>query len=192
MASKFLPRAAVIGLLLGTAAGSTQAVAQQAVAQKGTLASDSSFIQMAASLGLLQERLGKMAQEKGSTPAVRDFGKRMVADYSKVNEELAAAAKQAAYPAPVLLRQHQQVLQRFLSTGGSSFDKKYMAEMVNDHGDAARLYEQESKAGRVASLKALASKLLPSVQQHLQLATQTATSVGADVTATTPGTRQGT
>jgi putative membrane protein len=191
MIVRFLAPAAVTALLLSAAAGPAQAVAQQAAPQKTALASDSSFIQMAGSLGLLQARLGKLAEEKGTSPAVKDFGKRMVADYSKANEELAAGAKQAAYPAPVLLRQHQQVLDRFARTGGSSFDKKYMAEVVSEQSDAVRLFQQESEGGRVASLKALASRMLPTLQQHMALATQTAGSVGAEVTAAAPGARQG-
>ena len=103
MLVRFLAPAALAGLVLTAAVGPTQAVAQQA------MASDSVFILKAASLGLLQSKLGKLAQEKGSSPSVRDFGKRMVADYTKANEELAAGAKQAAYPAPVLLREDRQV-----------------------------------------------------------------------------------
>ena len=186
MMVKLLAHAAVTGLLLSTTVGAAPAAAQQA-----GLAADSSFIQMAGSLGLLQLKLGKLAEEKGSSSVVRDFGKRMVADYTKANEELAAGAKQAAYPAPAMLRQHQQVLERFVRTGRSSFDKNYMAEMVTFDRDAVELFKQESEAGRVASLKQLASSMLPTMQQHLTLATQTAGSVGAEVTASTSRARQG-
>jgi putative membrane protein len=182
MVVKNLVAAAVTGLFLSAAVGSSPAAAQQAK----SLASDSVFIQRAGSLGLLQVKLGKMVEKKGSSAAVKDFGKRMVDEYSLANQALAAGAKQAAYPAPVLLRQHQQVVDRFSSMGGSSFDKNYMAEMVNDHGLAVHLFQQESESGRVASLKHLAASMLPTVQQHLSLATQTAGSVGADVTASTP------
>jgi putative membrane protein len=186
MVVKLLAPAAVTALLLSATVGPAHAVAQQAA-----VVSDSSFIQMASSLGLLQVRLGKMAEEKGSSSIVRDFGKRMQADYAKANEELATGAKQSAYPAPVLLRQHQQVVDRLAGTSRSSFDKKYMAEMLKQHGEAVRLFQQESEGGRVASLKQLASSMLPTLQQHLALATQTAGSVGADVTATASGARQG-
>ena len=165
--------------------------AAQAAAQQAALASDSSFIVTASSLGLLQVKLGKMAQEKGSGASVKDFGKRMVDEYSQANQKLAAGAKQAAYPSPVLLRQQREVLNRFSSMGGSSFDKNYMAEMVKEHGEAVRLFQEEAKDGRVASLKQLASSMLPAVQQHMALATQTAGSVGADATASTTRERQG-
>jgi putative membrane protein len=178
--------AVVTGLLLSAAIGAAPADAQQSA----YLASDSGFIQMAGSVGLLQAKLGKLAQQKGSSPAVVEFGKRMTADYSRANEELAAAAKQAAYPAPLLLRQHQKVLDRFTRMGRSSFDKKYMAEVVKYHSEAVRLFRQESEAGRVLSLKQLASRMLPQLQQRLSLATETGSTVGADVTAASSETNQ--
>jgi putative membrane protein len=190
MAIKLFAPAVVTCLSLTTMVRLTPAVAQ-ATAQHTALASDSSFIQEAGSLGLLQVKLGKLAQEKGSSEVVRDFGKRMVADYSKANEELAAGAKQAAYPRPVLLRTHQQIFARFNDMSRSAFDKSYMAEMVSEHDEMAGLFENEAKDGRVQSLEQLASGMLPAVQQHQALATQTASSVGADVTATTSQARKG-
>jgi putative membrane protein len=186
MVVKFLASALVTGLLLTATVSSAQTAAPDA-----GLASDSSFIANASSIGLLQVQLGKLAQQKGTSPSVREFGQKMVAEYSKLNEELAAAAKQAAYPKPVILRDDQKTLDLFLSTGKGSFDKKYMAEMVSEHGEAARLYQQESERGRVTSLKELASRLLPTVQQHADLATETAGTVGVEVTATTAEVRQG-
>ena len=188
---KLLAPAALACLSLTTMAHLTPAVAQTA-AQHAALASDSSFMQTAGSLGLLQVKLGKLAQEKGSSDVVREFGRRMVADYSKANEELAAGAKQAAYPRPVLLRPHQQIFDRFNSISKSAFDKSYMAEMVSEHDDMAGLFQKEAKDGRVQSIKQLASSMLPAVQQHQALATQTASAVGADVTATTSQDRKGT
>jgi putative membrane protein len=189
MGIRFLTPAAITCLSLNAMVSLTPAAAQTA-AQHTALASDSNFIQTAASLGLLQVKLGKLAQRKGSSDGVRDFGKRMVADYSKVNEQLAAGARQAAYPLPVLLRQHQQIFDRFNSMSGSSFDTHYMAEMVSQHDEAARLFEAEAKGGRVQSLKQLAASLLPDVQQLQSLAMQAAGSAGADVTATASRQRQ--
>jgi putative membrane protein len=189
MTTRFLAPA-VAALCLTTWATATP-VAAQTAAQHVALASDSTFLQTAGSLGLLQAKLGKLAQQKGSSDVVRDFGKRMAAEYSQTNEQLATGAKQAAYPKPVLLRQHQQIFNRFQGMDRSSFDKSYMAEMVAEHTEAAQLFEQEAKEGRVASLKQLAAGMLSDVQQRQSLATQTASSVGADVTAAKSAERQG-
>jgi putative membrane protein len=181
MVAKNLVAAAITGLFLSAALGSSPAAAQQAK----SLASDSVFLQRAGSAGLLQVKLGQLAEKKGSSPAVVEFGKRMVTDYSKANEELKAAAKGAGDPAPALLRQDQQIFDRFQGKGRSSFDKAYMAEMVKQHREEVQLFQGESAGGRVQSLKQLASRMLPEMEQRLSLATETAGSVGADVTAST-------
>jgi putative membrane protein len=173
--------AAVTGLLLSAVAGAAPAAAQGT----RTLVSDSIFIQRVSSDGLLQARLGELAQKKGKSPSVVEFGKRMVTDYSKSNEDLKTAAKQAAFPAPVLMREDQQTFDRFNRMSKSSFDKAYMAETVKRHNEVVRLFQRESSGGRVQSLKQLASRMLPELEQRLSLATQTAGSVGADVTAST-------
>ena len=179
MVVKNLVAAAVTSLFLSAALGSSPAAAQQ----PKSLASDSVFIQRAGSVGLLQVKLGQLAEKKGTSPAVLEFGRRMVTDYSKANEELKAAAKVAGYPAPVLLRQDQQIFDRFQGKGRSSFDKAYMAQMVAQQSEEVRLFQGESAGGRVQSLKQLAARMLPEMEQRLSLATETAGSVGADVTA---------
>lgn len=180
MAVKILFPAAVTGLVLRSLVGGASPAAAQ---RSRSLASDSTFIQTASSLGLLQVKLGKLAEKKASTPAVADYGRRMEGDYSKANDRLASAAKQAAFPSPVLLRQHQQLFDQFQGLGRSSFDKAYMTEMVKQHGEEVELFQKESEHGQVQSLKQLASSMLPDLQQRLAVATETARSIGVQVTA---------
>ena len=186
MFAKFLVSGTVTGLLLSATVGLAPAAAQDPA-----LVSDSGFIRMAGSLGLLQQKLGKLAQERGSSEVVKGFGKEMEADYSKVNEELAAAAKQAAFPSPALVREHKQQFDRFYRMSGSSFDKDYMAQTVKYQDEEVRLYEQQAKGGRVASLKQLAESKLPAVQQRLAQSKEAAGAVGADVTASTAEAKPG-
>ena len=187
MVVKNLVAAAVTGLFLSAAVGPAPVAAQQ----PKSLASDSVFIQRASSAGLLQVKLGQLAEKKGTSPAVLEFGRRMVTDYSKAKEELKAAAKVAGFPAPALLRLDQQIFDRFNGMRRSSFDKAYMAEMVAQHREEVRLFQGESAGGRVQSLKQLASRMLPEMEQRLSLATETAGSVGVDVTASSAAASQG-
>ena len=188
MVVKNLISTAVAGLFLSTVVGLAPAAAQQAQ----SLASDSTFMARAGSAGLLQVKLGKLAEKKGSNTGVVEFGKQMVTDYSKTNEELKAAAKNVGFLSPVLLRHDQQIFDRFNSMGRGSFDKNYMAEMVKQHNEEVRLFQGQSTGGRVQSLKQLAAKMLPQVEQRHSLATQTAGSVGVNVTASTSEGREAT
>jgi len=181
MVVKNLVTAAANGLFLSAAVGLAPAAAQQ----PKSLASDSVFIARAGSAGLLQVKLGKLAGKKGTSTAVVEFGEGMVTHYSKVNEELKAAAKEAGFPAPTLLRQDQLSFDRFNGMGRSSFDRAYMGEMVDRQNEEVRLFQRESAGGRVQSLKQLASRMLPDTEQRLSLARQTGGSVGVNVTAST-------
>jgi putative membrane protein len=186
MVVKNLIAASVTGLFLSAAVGLAPAAAQQSK----SLAPDSIFITRAGSAGLLQVKLGKLAEKKGTSTAVVEFGKGMVTHYSKANEELKVAAKEAGFPAPVLLRQDQLSFDRFNGMGRSSFDKAYMAEMVERQNEEVRLFQGESAGGRVQSLKQLASRMLPDAEQRRSLARQTGGSVGVNVTASTSEARE--
>src|SRR5262249_4257521 len=47
--------------------------------------SDKAFAKEAAAGGMAEVKLGQLAQDKGSSSAVKEFGKRMVDDHSKAN-----------------------------------------------------------------------------------------------------------
>lgn len=186
MVVKKLVSAAVSGLVLSAAVSLTPAAAQQ----PQSLATDSVFITRTGSAGLLQVKLAKLVEKKGTSQAVVEYGKGMLTHYSKANEELKAAAKGAAFPAPVLLRQDQIIFDRFNGMGRSSFDKAYMAEMVARQDEESRLIQAETAGGRVQSLKQLASRMQPETERRLSLARQTAGSVGVNVTASTSNARE--
>src|SRR5213080_5362042 len=61
---------------------------------------DKTFMKKAAKGGMMEVAMGKLAEEKGQSDDVKSFGKRMVADNSKANDELKkiAAQKNAKLP----------------------------------------------------------------------------------------------
>src|ERR1700752_4899132 len=73
-----------------TKASNTQNSTKKATSTTRTI-SDTEFGKMAAEGGLAEIKLGQLAQEKGASQSVKDFGKRMVADPSKADADLKAA-----------------------------------------------------------------------------------------------------
>ena len=51
---------------------------------------DSDFVKEASSGGMAEVELGKLAQQKGHSQAVKDFGSHMVTEHSKANDEFKA------------------------------------------------------------------------------------------------------
>jgi putative membrane protein len=62
---------------------------------------------------------------------------------------------------------------------GDSFDKAYMNAMVSDHQEDISEFQKEADRGRDPDFKSFAGKTLPTLQEHLRMAKDAATAVGA-------------
>ncbi|WP_234736822.1 DUF4142 domain-containing protein [Tellurirhabdus bombi] len=128
---------------------------------------DSEFAITAASGGMMEVELGRMAQEKGQSQQVKDFGAMMVQDHSKANDELKAlaAAKNITLPG-TLSDKHQKHVDDLSKLSGAEFDKEYVKLMVNDHKEDIDEFEEAAKEDQDADLKAFAAKTLPTLKAH--------------------------
>lgn len=135
---------------------------------------DAKAIMDMAMANMAEIEMGKMAQAKGSSEQVRTFGQQMIDDHSKALDEVRelALAKGVTVPAE-LDAKHRSEASKLEKMSGAAFDKAYMARAgVRDHKAVhAKLAKIESKASD-ADVKALASKMKPVVQQHLNSAQQ--------------------
>jgi putative membrane protein len=139
--------------------------------------------------GIAEVRLGQLAAERGSSPEVKRFGQRMVADHTKANEELKAIASQARVTLPSQPDEdHQELHSRLSRLSGQEFDREYMKAMVDGHEEVLRELETHASANanRPAGDRAVgtsgdasgrsaadwASKTLPTVRQHRDEAKQ--------------------
>jgi putative membrane protein len=130
------------------------------------------FVKEAASGGMMEVELGKMASQKARNPQVKEFGQMMVNDHSKANDQLKAVAsrKNLALPAK-MMEKHQQHVTELAKLSGSDFDKHYMSMMVKDHQEDITKFKQAS-AMNDADIKNYASNTLPTLQIHLDKAQQ--------------------
>src|ERR1700704_5139203 len=112
--------------------------AQNTPAGKGSSVSekDKTFMKKAAKGGMMEVAMGKLAEQKAQSDDVKSFGKRMVADHSKANDELKkiAAEKNVKLPAKE-------------PTVSWSSDKAYMDMMVKDHEKDLAEFKQEASNG---------------------------------------------
>jgi putative membrane protein len=129
------------------------------------------FVKEAAQGSATEIALGKLAQEKGSSDAVKQFGKRMVEDHSKATEELKQAAEMAKIQVPSEPPKKAKKAQDKLSKlSGADFDRAYAKTMVSDHKEDVKAFEKEARDGSVPPVKNFAAKTLPTLEEHLKLA----------------------
>jgi putative membrane protein len=129
--------------------------------------SDKKFVEKAAMGGMMEVELGRHATQFASSPAVRSFGERMVADHSRANAELAAIAKQQGLPVPTALdEKHRKEVSELTEKQGSDFDEAYLKMMVSDHKDVIDEFKAQAKAGKT-QVDQFAAKTLPTIESHL-------------------------
>jgi putative membrane protein len=134
-------------------------------------AQDRNFLMDAAMGGMLEVELGRVATQRGTSDAVKQFGQRMVDDHSKANTELMSLASSKGITLPTTLdEKHQEQVTKMSGLSKAEFDRTYAKVMVSDHEKDVSEFEKESTKGVDPDLKAFASKTLPTLQEHLQLA----------------------
>ena len=134
---------------------------------------DKLFLRQAAIGGRAEVELGKLAQQKGSSQAVRNFGERMVSDHSKANAHLMRLDKDADPSIPKELdSEHKRVRDELNQASGKDFDVAYMASQIQDHQKTVNLLLWEISFGQRADLTKYAADTLPTVMEHLEIAKQ--------------------
>jgi len=116
----------------------------------------------AAKGGMMEVAMGKVAEQKGQSEDVKSFGKRMVADHGKANDELKKIAAQKNVKLPA----------KEPSVTWSS-DKAYMDMMVKDHEKDLAEFKEEANSGSDPDVKKFAEDTAKMVQEHLDLAKAT-------------------
>jgi putative membrane protein len=133
---------------------------------------DKDFVMKAAQAGLAEVSMGQLAMQKATHPDVIAFGNRMVTDHSKANDELMQLATLKGLALPSEPDQKQKDAAHHVSElRGKQFDTMYMTHMVEDHQKAVADFQNASQNAQDADLKSFAAKTLPTLQAHLQMAT---------------------
>ena len=140
------------------------AAAQDAPAAKSSSLSvkDKTFMKKAVKGGMMEVAMGNLAAENGQSDGVKSFGKRMVTDHSKANEELKSIASQKGVTLPSKE-----------PTVKWSSDKAYITMMVKDHEKDLAEFQEEAKTGSDPDVKKFAEDTAKMVQEHLALAKET-------------------
>lgn len=137
----------------------------------GVPTADRKFMDNAAQGGMAEVELGQLAQEKGKSQEVKDFGKRMVDDHTKANDQLKQLASQKGVTLPTDLNAKDKATKaRLEKMSGSQFDQAYMKDMVMDHKKDVAEFQKESKSAMDPDLKSWAGQTLPTLQEHLKMA----------------------
>jgi predicted outer membrane protein len=126
-------------------------LAAPALAETNTLAvKDRQFIEKAASGGLAEIKMARLALDKAQSNEVRTFAQRMIDDHSKANDRLKEIATKNGMMLPTSLdSEDQKIYEKLALMSGREFDKQYMKVMKKDHDKDVKDFETRRSRSRM-------------------------------------------
>lgn len=128
----------------------------------------SDFAVAAANGGMMEVELGKVAQEKGVSKRVKDFGAMMVKDHSEANDNLKLIASRLNITLPDSVSDDsRKEIDKLKMKKGKDFDKAYVDMMLDDHKKDIAEFRKCADNCSDSSIKSFASTTLPTLEKHL-------------------------
>lgn len=110
---------------------------------------------------------GKLAVRRGTTPAIRDYGRLMMQDQSRLLAQLELLAVASRVTVPVSLSNGKlDGLNSLIKAEGADFDARFIRSIRNDHQHDVGALKDASAFPDVAIAR-FARDRLPMVQSHL-------------------------
>jgi putative membrane protein len=146
------------GLSLGVVTAQTSSESKSSTLSE----KDKAFMKKAARGGMMEVAMGRLAEQKAQSEDVKSFGKRMVTDHGKANDELKSIAAKKNVQLP-----SKEPTEKWTS------DKAYMNTMVRDHEKDLAEFKKEANDGSDPDVKKFAEDTSKVIQEHLELAKET-------------------
>jgi putative membrane protein len=148
------------------------AIANVSFAQAPIAKADSDRLVAIAQANIAEVAAGKLALDKSSNADVKSFAQTMIDDHGKGLDETkkVAAAKNVTLPSEPDA-EHKKMAADLQKLSGAAFDKQYVSKAgVADHTKVLAALKNDIANAKDADVKALASKLEPTVAHHGEMA----------------------
>jgi len=157
---------AAAALLGFTGMADTGAVFAADAESAAAMSSDQLFVFKATQDGLAEVELGNLAQKRSKDPMVKTFATMMVADHTKIAQQLSAIAQKKGLKVPTSLDdEHARLVHSLSAKPDSEFDGEYGRQMMEAHDKAVVLF-QDAAAVSDKELADFANKTVPTLQKH--------------------------
>jgi putative membrane protein len=173
-------RVAVLSALLGV--GSAWA--------EGLAKADQKLLTDLAMANMAEIETAKLALQKTQSDRIKSFAQQMVDDHTKGLEEVrkVAAMRNVSLPSE-LDAKHKAMAAKLEKLTGDKFDRSYMEQAgVKAHREAHKLVSKGETSAQDSEVKALVTRLQPTIHQHLNNAEQLNAAIKGGTTVGSSGT----
>jgi len=145
---------------------------------------DRQFVEETAMANRAELELSRLAAQKASNPAVKQFAQHMVQDHSQASTQLMSVAQQKGVTLPNDVPEPDERLRdRLNQASGNEFDMLYMKHMLAAHTKDLTSFQLQSQTGQDPDVKRFAASKVPTLQEHRQQAESILSQMGVSVPA---------
>jgi putative membrane protein len=113
----------------------------------------------------------RLALDSSQDSNVKMFAQRMIDDHTQAQQDLSSLAASKAVTLPSHLdATHQKMIDELKEKSGTDFDKAYVDDQIAGHKEAISADQDEANNGNDPQERALADRLLPTLNMHLSMA----------------------
>jgi len=153
---------------LAVVLAASAARAQAPSTSTSAMVNDQLFAEAAGFSGLAEVALSEIGVQRARDPELKSFSQKMIDDHHKLNQELTSLAARKRYALPRTLDIRTQFCtQNLKGVSSETFDECYAKAQLIAHMEAVAAFQAESERGNDPEMKALASKALPQLKDHL-------------------------
>ena len=129
----------------------------------------------------MEIKAGQLAQSKGATQAIRNYGALLARDHSYADKRITALAKQQGIQLMQMqmpkspeekqkMDMQKQMMAALEQAQGADFDRLFIQFNIKAHEMAVNMVSLGSQQLKPSPVKTLASKMVPILKQHGQIA----------------------
>jgi putative membrane protein len=178
--SKFVVRLSIVAIVVGTlcaaatgqdfdvtgnpylrhATPKPKATATVAAKPIKLSATDQKFLTEAVAAGIWEVENGRSAESKAENQSTKSVAARLVAENSKITQEVIALAKKKGLALSPAGARAQKI-------PGAHYDKNYLTLAKQDHQQNIRAFEKAAKSGNDPDIRNYAARTLPTLRHQL-------------------------
>ena len=119
----------------------------------------------------MEIQAGKLAQEKASSKAVKDYGKTLVKDHQESDKKVLATAKQLKVELPKdMPPMKDPMMEKAMAASGPEFDRTFAEAMLEDHNRDIQKTSEARDSTTNPQLKKLLTGIVPTLEKHRDMA----------------------
>lgn len=136
---------------------------------------DKDFVHTAMQGSMAEVQLGQLAEQKASSPDVKQFAQKMTQDHAQLNQQMKPIAQQLGVRTPKRLsKKAEKTDAKLQALSGTQFDNAYIKAMVKDHENDLSEFRHEAQSTQDPALKQAAQQGARVIEQHLAMIKQIA------------------